>query len=70
MNSAIEIDLSGQECTDSLGPVPYSGISGQVDFIRGAARSKSRLPIIAMPATAKGGTVSRIVPCLQPEPAW
>jgi acyl-CoA hydrolase len=66
INSAIEIDLSGQVCADSVGRVPYSGIGGQVDFIRGAARSKGGLPIIAMPATARGGAVSRIVPCLQP----
>jgi acyl-CoA hydrolase len=66
VNSAIEIDLTGQVCADSVGRVPYSGIGGQVDFIRGAARSKGGLPIIAMPATAKSGAVSRIVPCLQP----
>ncbi len=66
INSAIEIDLTGQVCSDSIGFAPYSGIGGQVDFIRGAARSKGGLPIIAVPATAKGGAVSRIVPQLKP----
>jgi 4-hydroxybutyrate CoA-transferase len=66
LNSAIEIDLTGQVCADSLGLTPYSGIGGQVDFLRGAARSKGGLPIITLPATAKNGTVSRIVPRLQP----
>ena len=65
INSALEIDLSGQVCADSLGYLPYSGIGGQVDFIRGAARSKGGLPIIALPSTAKGGAVSRIVPALK-----
>lgn len=53
-------------CADSIGHLPYSGIGGQVDFIRGAARSKGGLPIIALPATARDGTVSRIVPVLRP----
>lgn len=66
INSAIEVDITGQVCADSMGELPYSGIGGQVDFIRGAARSKGGLPIIALPATAKGGKVSRIVPTLQP----
>ena len=65
VNAAIEVDLTGQVCSDSMGPLPYSGIGGQVDFIRGAARSKGGLPIIALPATAKGN-VSRIVPMLKP----
>ncbi len=65
INSAIEVDLTGQVCADSIGPLPYSGIGGQVDFIRGAARSKGGLPIIALQATAKEGTVSRIVPLLR-----
>ncbi|MBI4874285.1 MAG: acetyl-CoA hydrolase/transferase family protein, partial [Acidobacteria bacterium] len=65
INSAIEVDLTGQVCADSIGAAPYSGIGGQVDFIRGAAHSKGGLPIIALPATAKGGTISRIVPTLQ-----
>ncbi len=66
MNSAIEVDLTGQVCADSMGHIPYSGIGGQVDFLRGAARSKGGLPIITLPSTAKNGTVSRIVPQLQP----
>ncbi|MBU1701749.1 MAG: 4-hydroxybutyrate CoA-transferase [Candidatus Eisenbacteria bacterium] len=66
INSAIEIDLTGQVCSDSLGSTIYSGFGGQVDFIRGAARSKGGKPIIAIPATAKNGTLSRIVPFLKP----
>jgi acyl-CoA hydrolase len=66
INSALEIDVTGQVCADSLGYAPYSGIGGQVDFIRGAARSKGGKPIIALASTAKGGTVSRIVPALKP----
>jgi 4-hydroxybutyrate CoA-transferase len=66
INSAIEVDLSGQVCSDSMGHAPYSGIGGQVDFIRGAARSKGGVPIITLPSTAKGGAVSRIVPELRP----
>jgi 4-hydroxybutyrate CoA-transferase len=61
INSAIEVDLTGQVCSDSMGHAPYSGIGGQVDFLRGAARSKGGVPIIALPATAKGGRLSRIV---------
>jgi acyl-CoA hydrolase len=66
INSAIEVDLTGQVCSDSMGTAPYSGIGGQVDFLRGAARSKGGLPIITLPSTAKSGAVSRIVPTLQP----
>jgi 4-hydroxybutyrate CoA-transferase len=66
INSAIEVDLTGQVCSDSMGHAPYSGIGGQIDFLRGAARSKGGLPIIALPSTAKRGTVSRIVPLLRP----
>ena len=65
INSAVEVDLTGQVCADSMGPRLYSGVGGQVDFIRGAARSKGGLPIIALLSTAKGGTVSRITPLLQ-----
>ncbi|MCG3118457.1 MAG: Butanoate coenzyme A-transferase [bacterium] len=65
INSAIEVDLTGQICADSIGYNFYSGIGGQVDFIRGAARSKGGKPIIALPSTAKNATVSRIVPHLQ-----
>jgi len=64
INSAIEVDLTGQVCAESIGPQFYSGFGGQLDFIRGAARSKYGKPIIALPATAKNDTVSRIVPRL------
>ncbi|MGQ9572503.1 MAG: GNAT family N-acetyltransferase [Thiobacillaceae bacterium] len=66
VNAAIEVDLTGQVCSDSLGHLFYSGIGGQVDFIRGAARSKGGRPIIALPSTAQDGTISRIVPQLKP----
>ncbi|MBI1825275.1 MAG: GNAT family N-acetyltransferase [Planctomycetes bacterium] len=66
INAAIEVDLTGQVCADSLGTMFYSGIGGQVDFVRGAARSKGGKPIIALPSTASNGTVSRIVPVLKP----
>lgn len=66
LNSAIEVDLTGQVCADSMGHTPYSGIGGQVDFLRGAARSKGGMPMITLPSTAKNGTISRIVPRLQP----
>ena len=61
INVALEVDLTGQVCSDSLGYQFYSGIGGQVDFIRGAARSRGGKAIIAMPSTAKDGEVSRIV---------
>lgn len=64
INSALQIDLTGQVCADSIGYRIYSGIGGQVDFFRGAARSKEGKPILALPATAKAGAVSRIVSCL------
>jgi acyl-CoA hydrolase len=66
INGALQVDLTGQVCSDSMGTRPYSGFGGQIDFIRGAARSKGGVPIIALPATALGGTVSRIVPVLEP----
>lgn len=65
INSAIEIDLTGQICADSIGYNIYSGIGGQVDFIRGAARSNGGKPIIALPSTAKDDKISRIVPMLR-----
>lgn len=65
INSAIEVDLSGQVCSDSIGPRIYSGFGGQVDFIRGAARSKGGKPIIALPSTARDGKESRIAPMLK-----
>jgi 4-hydroxybutyrate CoA-transferase len=64
INSAIEVDLTGQVCAESIGAQFYSGFGGQLDFIRGAARSKYGKPIIALPSTAKGETISRIVPRL------
>ncbi len=66
INVALEVDLTGQVCADSLGSKFYSGIGGQVDFNRGAARSPGGKAIIALPSTAKDGTVSRIVTRLSP----
>jgi len=66
INSALSVDLTGQVCADSIGTLMYSGFGGQLDFIRGAARSKGGLPIIALPSTAKGGTLSRITDTLLP----
>ena len=66
INSALEVDLTGQVCADSLGAYFYSGIGGQVDFVRGASRSRGGKPIIALPSTAEDGTVSRITAQLKP----
>ena len=66
INSAIEIDLTGQVCADSIGARLYSGVGGQVDFIRGAALAEEGRAIIALPATACAGATSRIVAELQP----
>jgi acyl-CoA hydrolase len=66
INSAIQVDLTGQVCSDSIGNQFYSGIGGQVDFIRGASRSRHGKAIIAISSTAKDGAVSRIVPMLSP----
>jgi 4-hydroxybutyrate CoA-transferase len=65
INSAIEIDITGQVCADSIGTTFYSGVGGQLDFVRGAARSEGGISFIALPSTAKNGTVSRIVPTLK-----
>lgn len=65
INSAIEVDITGQVCSDSIGTYIYSGFGGQVDFIRGAAHSKGGKPIIALPSTAEKGKTSRIVPFLK-----
>ncbi len=65
INSAIEVDLTGQICSDSIGTRIYSGFGGQVDFIRGAAQSKGGKPIIALLSTAKAGKISKIMPTLQ-----
>jgi acyl-CoA hydrolase len=66
INSAIEVDLTGQVVADSIGPRPYSGVGGQMDFIRGAALAEEGQAIIALPSTAAGGTVSRITATLKP----
>jgi acyl-CoA hydrolase len=65
INSAIEVDITGQVCADSIGYQIYSGFGGQLDFIRGSARSRGGKPIIALPSTAKGDKFSRIVPSLK-----
>jgi 4-hydroxybutyrate CoA-transferase len=65
INAAIEVDLTGQVCADSIGHQFYSGVGGQVDFIRGAARSKGGKPIITLPSTAQGESCSRIVDALK-----
>ncbi len=66
INSAIEVDLTGQVCADSLGHRFFSGVGGQIDFIRGATRSKGGKPIIALPSTAHNDDFSRIVLALKP----
>lgn len=66
INSALEVDLTGQVCADSIGPKFYSGVGGQVDFVRGASRSKGGMTFIALPSTAKNDTISRIVTTLKP----
>jgi acyl-CoA hydrolase len=65
INSAIEVDLTGQVCADSIGTYHYSGVGGQMDFMRGAALSKYGKPIIALSSRTQKG-VSRIVPLLKP----
>ncbi|RCK75869.1 MAG: 4-hydroxybutyrate coenzyme A transferase [Ignavibacteriae bacterium] len=66
INSAIQVDLTGQVCADSMGTKFYSGFGGQLDFIRGASRSEGGKPIIALPSTAKNDTISRIATQLTP----
>ncbi|RME94266.1 MAG: GNAT family N-acetyltransferase [Verrucomicrobia bacterium] len=66
VNVALEVDLTGQVCADSIGTKFFSGVGGQVDFNRGAAKAHGGKAIIALPSTAKGGTVSRIVTRLSP----
>jgi 4-hydroxybutyrate CoA-transferase len=66
INSALEVDLSGQVVADSIGFRIYSGIGGQMDFIHGAALSQGGKPVIALPSTASGGKVSRIVCSIKP----
>lgn len=65
INSAIQIDLTGQVCADSMGHRIYSGVGGQVDFVLGASFSTDGKSIIALPSTARGGTLSRLVPALE-----
>lgn len=65
INSAISVDVTGQVNSDSIGTRIFSGVGGQVDFIRAAAHSRDGVPIIALPSTARGGSLSRIVPVLQ-----
>jgi len=66
ISSAIEVDLTGQVCADSIGDKFYSGFGGQLDFMRGAARSEDGKPIIALPSTTSDGKISRIVARLKP----
>jgi acyl-CoA hydrolase len=66
VNSAIQMDLTGQVCAESVGSRMYSGVGGQMDFLRGAALSRGGHPVIAMPSTARNATLSRIVPTLDP----
>lgn len=66
INSALEVDLTGQVCADSIGSRLYSGVGGQLDFVRGAVRSEGGKTFIALPSTARGGAISRIVPQLKP----
>ena len=65
INSAIEVDLTGQVCSDSIGTKLFSGFGGQTDFIRGASRSEGGKPIIALPSTAPDNSISKIVPFLK-----
>jgi len=68
LNSAIEVDLTGQVCADSIGPKLYSGVGGQLDFVYGASRSKGGIPIIALPSTAtmrNGQVITRITTLLK-----
>ena len=66
VNAAIEVDLTGQCCSESMGPVQFSGTGGQVDFVRGAFNSPGGKSFIAFYSTAKSGEVSRVVPTLTP----
>jgi acetyl-CoA hydrolase len=65
INSALEVDLTGQVCADSIGTSFYSGVGGQMDFVYGASRSKEGKPIIALPSTTRNDTITRIVPALK-----
>jgi acyl-CoA hydrolase len=65
INSAIEIDITGQVCSDSIGTYQFSGVGGQMDFIRGAAQSEGGRPVIALPSRTSNG-IARIVATLKP----
>lgn len=65
INQALKIDLNGQVCAEAIGTKQYSGIGGQLDFIRGAAASRNGRPIIVLPSTAKNGAISRINCCFE-----
>jgi 4-hydroxybutyrate CoA-transferase len=69
VNAALEVDLLGQVCADTLGPVQFSGVGGQVDYVRGARLSEGGKAVIVLTSTARGGEVSRIVPMLKPAAA-
>ncbi|MFC0445681.1 acetyl-CoA hydrolase/transferase family protein [Pseudidiomarina halophila] len=66
INSALQVDLTGQVCADSIGTRVYSGVGGQMDFVRGASLSEGGRSVIALPATAAGGKISRISSMLAP----
>jgi acyl-CoA hydrolase len=66
LNATLQVDLLGQCGSESLGALPYSGTGGQSDFVRAANRSRGGKAIMVLPSTAKGDTVSRIVPTLNP----
>ena len=66
INSALEVDLMGQVVADAIGSKTFSGVGGQLDFLRGAEQAKNGKPIIALPSTAKGGEISRITAMLKP----
>ncbi len=66
INSALQVDISGQVCADSIGTRIYSGVGGQMDFIRGAGLSPGGRSVIALPSTAANGALSRIAPVLSP----
>ena len=66
INGTIEIDFTGQCCSESIGYKPYSGTGGQSDFVRAGNRSRGGKSFIVLPSTAKGGTISRITPTLKP----
>ena len=66
INSAVQVSFHGEVAADTLGPRQFSGIGGQVDFVRAASLSRGGFSVIALPSTAKNGTMSRVVPLLTP----